>query len=133
MSFSPNLGFALILTAQAQKEVTANTALVALDQATDGTTTKALTTAATLTAAQATSAVLKFTGAPSGSCAVTIPALIAGGSKIYLVINETGQDVVLGYAIGATVTVATGTAQLVYCNGTAVFAMAAAYTFAGTP
>lgn len=59
--------------------------------------------------------VLVFGGTPSGTNTVTIEPDDA--QKVYLVLNNSGEDVILSQGSGTTVTVADGTKAVVYADG----------------
>lgn len=75
-------------------------------------------------ASEGRSKVLHFTGTLTAPCRVTISPLDA--EKIYIVINATngtggpgtpGQDIIFQQGAGATYTLASGYANLIYCDG----------------
>jgi len=78
---------------------------------------------------------LQFTGAPSGTVTVTMPASLL--MKSYLIDNQCGQDIIFTYGGGRTVTVSTGVRKLIWCDGTncdPVYASASdASTLGGIP
>ena len=118
MTTTPNLLIDHIAAAQAQKEVTANTAFDALDKALCQFTSLALADAAlTLTDAQMLgNMALKFTGTLTAARIITIPAR----AKLLFVENGTTG----GYALsiktpsGTAVPLGSGERKLLYCNGT---------------
>ncbi len=66
---------------------------------------------------QSRNAVLIFTGAPTANCNVVAPSV----SKVYIVSNETtgGFNVNMKTSAGDPLTIAPGSRQLIFCNGTA--------------
>jgi hypothetical protein len=66
---------------------------------------------------QSRNAVLVFTGAPTANCNVVAPSV----SKVYIVSNETtgGFNVNMKTSAGDPLTIAPGSRQLIFCNGTA--------------
>ena len=118
---TPNLAIAHIAASQNQKEVTANDAFDALDQAICGLTAISLTGAtsplvlATTTALR--SAVLQLDPThPGGSFDVVVP----NNQKPYTVRNLSGGPVTLRTSGGTGVTVADGEVRLLYVDGTDV-------------
>ena len=69
---------------------------------------------------------LLFTGTPASAVTVTVPASVL--KKLYLIRNSCGQTITLGYATGASVTIASGAAKIVYCTGTTVIDITAIAT-----
>ena len=59
--------------------------------------------------------VLSFVGAPAAAVTVTVSPNTA--QRVFLVRNTCGKNVTLTQGSGATVVVATGTSQVVYCDG----------------
>lgn len=58
---------------------------------------------------------IKFTGTPGATCTVTInPSTI---QRIYLIVNDTNQTVVMAQGSGATVSIASGKGSIIYCDG----------------
>jgi len=60
-------------------------------------------------------AVIKFTGTPSGTCTVTVSP--NDMQKIYWVVNDTDQTVVMSQGSGANVSILAGYNSAVYCDG----------------
>jgi hypothetical protein len=118
MSSSPNLGIALLAQSQNLKYVTVNAAIDALDNAGNGVAGIAMGNAnQTLTAAQFTgSQVFQCTGSDTANRNLTVPNTM----RVFIVSNQTtgGFGVVVRTSTpGTTITVAAGTAQLLYCDG----------------
>jgi hypothetical protein len=98
-----------------------------IDQAIDGIANITLTgstASVTIDQGQLSSgraSVLKFAGSLSAPCTVSLPASTGTLTKVYWVVNNSGQNVVLQQALngtpGATVTVANGASEPVYCDG----------------
>ncbi|NCC03456.1 MAG: hypothetical protein EOM37_05335 [Proteobacteria bacterium] len=117
MTTTPNLLIDHIAAAQAQKEVTANTAFDSLDKALCQFTAIALADAnLTLTDAQMIgNMTLKFTGTLTAVRTITVPV----HSKLLFVVNATTG----GYALsvktpsGTSYSVGSGERKLLYCNG----------------
>jgi hypothetical protein len=65
---------------------------------------------------------LIFTGTPAGTVTVTVPATVT--SKFYLIDNDTGQDILLKYSASTGITIADGSKQLVWCDGSEVYNVA---------
>lgn len=57
---------------------------------------------------------IKFVGAPGSAVAITLPASVK--KKLYMVFNNCGQDITIGYATGTTALIKTGETRLIYCN-----------------
>lgn len=114
---TPNLAIAHIQAAQAQKEVTANAAFDAFDGAITGKFTQAMADAdQTPSTANALShRIFECTGALTADRKLIFP----NTSKDYIVNNKTtgGHNITVKAGAGATVNVAAGTPQLVYCDG----------------
>lgn len=70
---------------------------------------------------QARYAVLNLKGTPGAARNIIVPAL----SKLYVVVNGTGQTMTVKTAAGTGVEVANGTRQFLYCDGTNVHAVQA--------
>ncbi len=117
MTTTPNLLIDHIAAAQAQKEVTANTAFDALDKALCQFTSIALTDAnQTLADAQMLgNMALKFTGVLTATRTVTVPA----HAKLLFVENGTtgGFSLSIKTPSGTAVTLGNGERKLLYCNG----------------
>jgi len=117
MTTTPNLLIDHIAAAQAQKEVTANTAFDALDKALCQFTNIALADAAlTLTDAQMLgNMALKFTGALTAVRIITVPAR----AKLLFVENATtgGFSLTVKTPSGTASIVGSGERKLLYCNG----------------
>ena len=117
MTTTPNLLIDHIAAAQAQKEVTANTAFDALDKALCQFTSIALTDAnLTLTDAQMLgNMALKFSGTLTAARTVTVPAR---AKFLYVENGTTG-----GYALsvktpsGTAIALGSGERKFLYCNG----------------
>lgn len=60
-------------------------------------------------------AVLKFTGTPAGAVTVTIPATVT--NKTYIVDNQCGQAITIGYSTGTAVAIANAGKLFVYADG----------------
>jgi hypothetical protein len=126
VSTTPNLAIEHILQSQAQKEVTANEAFDALDQAIAGLLEVDVSTGGTITldpAAALACKMLRLTGTLAADAAVVIPT----NKKPYLVHNATagGFAVTIRTAAGAGVAVGSSLhdTALVYCDGTDVVAI----------
>lgn len=126
MTTTTNLALTLIEANQAQKEVTANAAFVALDAAiaesaevevADGTTAVA---AATMRGAVH---LLLVDGSPATSTAFTVE--LAAVKRMLAITNTTGYTATVacdGAATGAAeATIAAGATKLVYADGTQVY------------
>ncbi|MGE0108238.1 MAG: hypothetical protein AB7S81_00520 [Bdellovibrionales bacterium] len=117
MTTTPNLEIAHIVSSQAQKEVTANTAFDALDKALCQLTEITLSdTDLTLSDAQMLgSMALKFTGVLTAARTITVPAY----PKLLFVLNATSG----GYALsvktpsGTALSFGSGESKLLYCDG----------------
>jgi hypothetical protein len=118
MTTTPNLLIDHIAAAQAQKEVTTNTAFDALDKALCQFTSIALADAnLTLTDAQMIgNMALKFTGALTATRIITVPAR----AKMLFVENATtgGFSLTIKTPSGTAIIVGGGERKLLYCNGT---------------
>jgi hypothetical protein len=118
MTQSPNLLIDHIAASQAQKEVTANTAFDALDQALCGLLVKTLTDAdVTLTVTEALSAMyLRVTGALTAARVITVPV----NRKPLMVENATSGGFAIGVKTpaGASVSINAGLRKLLYGDGT---------------
>jgi len=73
-------------------------------------------------------AVVVFTGSPGGTCTVTVSP--NDMQKIYFIKNDADEDVIMSQGSGANVTVASGTTQIIYCDGGG--ATAAVYALSGS-
>lgn len=118
MSETSNLKIPFIQAGQNQKEVTANTALEALDASANAAISIAMGDAnITLTDAQALRAgLVTLTGSNTAVRKVTLPAK----ARRLAIQNSTGGalDITVGYATGTTVTVGNGAIVLIQGNGT---------------
>jgi hypothetical protein len=126
VSATPNLAIEHILQSQAQKEVTANEAFDALDQAIAGLLEVDVSAGGTITldpAAALGCKMLRLTGTLATDAAVVIPT----NKKSYLVHNATagGFAVTIRTAAGAGVAVDSNfhDTAIVYCDGTDVVAI----------
>ncbi len=136
MTITPNLLIDHIAAAQAQKEVTANTAFDVLDKALCQFTSIALTDAnLTLTDAQMIgNMALKFTGTLAAARTVTVPAR----AKLLYVENGTtgGFALTVKTPSGTAISLGSGERKLLYCNGSdftiAAEAGAAPYDIGGS-
>lgn len=118
---TPNLGLAHIAASQNQKEVTANAAFDALDEALCGTLAVPMPDAdVTLTPAQALAALaIVATGALTAERNIIVPT----NCKLYLLVNKTtgGFSVALKTATGTGFAVAAADGYRgMYCDGTNV-------------
>lgn len=114
-----------ISASQSQKEVTANNAFQAFDNAIAGKLSQAITTAdVTLSDADARNAIIELTGTLTGNRNLIVPAR----TKIYAVYNGTSgaYTVTVKTSGGSGVTVPQGTREFIYCDGTNVVRMAQA-------
>ena len=120
---SPNLAITHVVAAQAQKEVTVNAAIDALDGAVAAYKAIAMSDADyTLSTTDAYGNIsFKFTGTLTADRHIILPA----SSKIYVIKNGTAgsHNLIIKIASGGTVTIAAGTIALVYTNGTDVVAV----------
>lgn len=122
-TYAPNSGMEIIANGDQSGTWgdTTNTNLGIVDRLTNGVgtitlsgTTHTLTTSnGVLSAGQYK--VLSFNGSPSGTNTVTISPNT--NQHLYVVKNGSGQSIILSQGSGATVTVATGTTKIVYCDG----------------
>jgi hypothetical protein len=126
MSTTPNLAIEHVLQSQAQKEVTANEAFDALDQAIAGLLEVDVSAGGTTTvdpAAALSCKMLRLTGTLAADAEVVVP----NNRKPYLVHNATAG----GFAVAVKTAAGTGVAvngslhdtALVYCDGTDVVAI----------
>jgi hypothetical protein len=70
---------------------------------------------------------LLITGTPAATCVITVPSSVTG--KMYLINNQTGQSLEFTYSGSTnTVTVATNTIQLIWCDGSNCWAITAPST-----
>jgi len=114
---TPNLGIIHIATNQNSKEITANSAFDALDNAQNGKLSVAMADAdQALTAGQFASAgIFECTGALTADRHLTVPNTL----RVFIVNNKTtgGHNIIVKAGSGATtVNVAAGTPQLVYSD-----------------
>jgi hypothetical protein len=123
VSATPNLAIEHILQSQAQKEVTANEAFDALDQALAGLLQVDVSAGGTITvdpAAALSCKMLRLTGTLAADAEVVVP----NNRKPYLVHNATagGFAVTVKTAAGAGIAVDSGLhdTAIVYCDGTDV-------------
>lgn len=73
--------------------------------------------------------ILAMGGSPGGAATLTVPTR----SKVYLAVNNTGENVTVKTATGTGPTIPDGEGQWIFCNGTDVLAASAATaTTAGT-
>ncbi|MDD3029229.1 MAG: hypothetical protein PHS57_02975 [Alphaproteobacteria bacterium] len=118
MTTTPNLQIDHIVASQAQKEVTANAAFDALDKAICQLTEVALSDAdLTLTDDQVLGCMaLSFTGTLTAQRTITVPA----HAKMLFVRNDTdgGYGIVLTVDGGTALSIASGSAKLLYGDGT---------------
>jgi hypothetical protein len=126
VSTTPNLAIEHLLQSQAQKEVTANEAFDALDQAIAGLLEVDISAGGTITvdpAAALSCKMLRLTGTLAADAEVVVP----NNRKPYLVHNATagGFAVTLKTAAGAGVAVDSSLhdTAVVYCDGTDVIAI----------
>ncbi len=128
MSATQNLAIEHILQSQAQKEVTANEAFDALDEAlNDFTTIDASAGNTTVSADDFTRNVpLVLTGTPAGALDLTVPA----SKRLFIVQNECGQDVAVTAGAGAQV-LTSGQRRLLYGDGTNIVAVAPDFASTG--
>jgi hypothetical protein len=128
LSATPNLAIEHILQSQAQKEVTANAAFDALDQAIAGLLELDVSAGGTITvdpAAAVTCKMLRLTG----TLAADAEAVVPDNPKPYFLHNATagGFAVTVRTAAGAGVTVdaSPDNTAVVYCDGTDVLPISA--------
>lgn len=119
MSTTPNLLIPLISISQNLKEVSFNTAIDLLDEALCSNMAEPLTgtTLALGPVDFRTNGFLKFTGALSGDCTITLPSGIA---KMVMVLNATtgGFNLIVKVGTGAaTATISDANAHLLYSDG----------------
>jgi hypothetical protein len=79
---------------------------------------KDLTGDVLLTAAEAAHGIMEFGGTPGGACLVSLPA--AADSAVFILFNNTGQNVTLKVTGGTGILVATGKRAVLYCDDTDV-------------
>lgn len=121
-TFSNN-GFELIATGEQSNTWgdTTNENLELIDEAIDGSVSKALTTTtATLTISDGTTTdgrhkAVKFTGSPGGECTVTISPNTV--QKVYLLNNQSDESVVITQGSGGNVSIPAGDTAVVSCDG----------------
>jgi hypothetical protein len=123
---TPNLAIAHILQSQAQKEVTANAALDALDQAIAGLLEVDVSAGGTVTvdtAAALKCKMLRLTGTLAADAELVVP----GNRKPYFVHNASAGDFAVTVRTAAGVGVSVGSSPdntaVVYCDGTDVLAI----------
>jgi hypothetical protein len=128
MSATPNLAIEHLLQSQAQKEVTANEAFDALDQAMSDFTTIDVSAGNTTVSAEdfTRSVLLVLTGTPAASLDLTVPA----SKRLFIVQNDCGRDVAVTAGAGALILTA-GQRRLLYCDGTNVIAVAPDFASTG--
>jgi hypothetical protein len=128
MSATPNLAIEHILQSQAQKEVTANEAFDALDQAMNDFTTLDVSAGNTTVSADdfTRNVLLVLTGTPAGVLDLTVPA----SKRLFIVQNECGQDVAVTAGAGAQV-LTSGQRRLLYGDGTNIVAIAPDFASTG--
>lgn len=134
MSTTDNLALTLIETNQAQKEVTANTAIAALDAAICEATEVEIedgsnaVSAATMRAAQ----MLVLIGADTSTPTAAFDVELAAVKRLLVVVNATDYDATVacsGAATGAEEAVVGSDGKaLVYCDGTQVYLIASELT-----
>lgn len=114
---TPNLNIDYLSTAQSQKEVTVNQALLALDKAVAGCLTLDMTGVASrvLTADEALNAYIKVAGGVTADREIVLPAK----ARLYIIDNKLspGYSVSVKTAGGTAYVVATGKASVLYCDG----------------
>ena len=128
MSATPNLAIEHILQSQAQKEVTANEAFDALDQALNDLTTIDVSAGNTTVSAEdfTRNVLLVLTGTPAGALDLTVP----GTKRLFIVQNDCGQDVAVTAGAGALILIA-GQRRLLYGDGTNIIAVAPDFASTG--
>ena len=128
MSATPNLAIEHILQSQAQKEVTANEAFDALDQALNDFTAIDVSAGNTTVSAEdfTRNVLLVLTGTPAGALDLTVPA----SKRLFIVQNDCGQDVAVTAGAGALILTA-GQRRLLYGDGTNIVAVAPDFASTG--
>lgn len=136
MSTTPNLAIAHILPSQAQKEVTANAAFNALDQAQAGLLVLNLSAGGPIIAEPAAALsckLLRLTGTLTAAAELVLPA----NRKPYFVHNATtgGFAVTVRTAAGSGVAIDSGAdnTRIVYCDGSEILAIGASPSAATGP
>jgi hypothetical protein len=128
VSATPNLAIEHILQSQAQKEVTANEAFDALDQAIAGLLEVDVSAGGTITVDPAAALACKMLRL-TGTLAADAEAVVPDNRKPYLVHNATagGFTVTVRTAAGAGVAIGASpdNTAVVYCDGTDVLAISA--------
>jgi len=116
MATTPILAIAEVATNQTQKEVTINNMVVALEAAANDVLSFTFTAnARTLTTAELTRYACFTASNQTASATLTVPL----SKRSFLVWNAHGtEDIVVGGATGATVTVGSSTILHVFCDGT---------------
>ncbi len=130
---TPNLLLSHIVASQSQKEVTANAAFDALDQALCQPTAIAMTDAnLALTDAQMLGNMfLSFTGTLTASRTITVPA----HAKLILIENDTTGGFALNIQLpsGAAIAFNSGDLKLLYCDGSTLRTVAYVAASSGNP
>ena len=129
MTTTPNLNIAHIVQSQAQKEVTANEAFDNLDKATQGMVAHDASALGSPTDINVTATQFEqnFTHHVIGTPATTVFMYVPDGKRLFLVWNQSGQDVVVDTTSGGSpeiaITVSNGNSQLIYSDGTTLIAV----------
>lgn len=122
MTVDVNLGFALVASSQAQKEVTMNAALVQLSAAGNASLSISfITNARTLTADEFTSHFMFVCGALTGTGTLTVPLSHRFFAVNNSLNNSPAHAVTVQGATGASASVAGGALGLLYCDGVGVY------------
>ena len=126
---TPNLAIPHILQSQAQKEVTANQALDALDEALNDRVTIDVSAGDTTVAAEDfhRNVLLVLTGTPAAALDLIVPA----SKRLFVVQNGCGRDVAVTTGAGAVVVLTDGQRRLLYGDGTDVVAIAPDFASVG--
>jgi hypothetical protein len=128
MPTTPNLGITHYTANQANPDVTGNAGYDGADVAIAGTAAIDCSAGGSIatTATNADGYVnwlharLKLTGSPAAGFNLIVPL---ANPKFYIIDNQSGKTATVKGATGASVAVATGNVQMLYCDGTDVLAM----------
>jgi hypothetical protein len=128
VSATPNLAIEHILTSQAQKEVTANEAFDAIDEAMNDFTAIDVSAGNTTVSVEdfTRNVLLVLTGTPAGALDLTVPV----SKRLFIAQNDCGQDVAVTAGAGALILTA-GQRRLLYGDGTNIVAVAPDFASTG--
>ena len=126
---TPNLSIPHILQSQAQKEVTANAACDRLDEALNDRATIDVSAGNTTLSAEdfRRNVLLVLTGAPAAALDLMVPT----SKRLFIVENDSGQDVTITTGAGTQVVLTGGQRRLLYGDGTNVVAVAPDFASTG--